>query len=93
MNKTKVYYAGIDDWNRPVFRSVFNSREYYCDVFNLFDYHENEAVVLAFYEERGTASICYKGTMFDSEPDGDPADVEVVTRDVAIKLMRKEKEE
>ena len=93
MNKTKVYFSGIDGWNRPVFRSIFNSREYYCDVYNLFDYNETEAVVLAFYEVRGTASICYKGTMFDSEPDGDPADVEIVTRKEAAELHRKEKEE
>lgn len=93
MEKTKVYFAGVDEWNRPVFRSVLNARAYYCDVNHLFDYQATEKEVLEHYGTVGTSGICYKGTRFDSEPYGDPANVEILTREAAHELLKERKEE
>ena len=90
----KVYFAGVDDWNRPTFRSVTKKNVYYCDVFNLFDWGESEETILAFYEKRGTRSICYKGNTFDAEPQGDPENppmIEIVTRKAAVEMRKEEK--
>ena len=86
MKKVQVYFAGVDSWNRPVFKEI-NGKRYYCDVFNLFNYNESEDKVLAFYEQRGTSSICFKGYQFESEPDGDPAVVEILTRKQAKDVL------
>lgn len=76
----KIFYVGVDDWNRPTFRSVENRREFYCDVFNLFDYYTPEDKIIEFY---GTepVELNYKGWCFDSEPMGDPTQVVIVFRD------------
>ena len=88
--KIKVYFAGVDEWNRPVFRSVQNKHSYYCDVVHLVDYKAKEEEVLAHYAAVGTAGICYKGTRFDSEPMGDPAEVELVTLETAHKMLKEQ---
>lgn len=90
MMKIKVYFAGVDEWNRPVFRSVQNKHSYYCDVVHLVDYKAKEEEVLANYAAVGTAGICYKGTRFDSEPMGDPAEVELVTRKEAYEMLKEQ---
>lgn len=89
MMKIKVYFAGVDEWNRPVFRSVHNKQAYYCDVVHLVDYKAKEEEVLAHYAAVGTSGITYKGTRFDSEPMGDPAEVELVTRSEASEMLKK----
>lgn len=89
MAKVKVYYAGVDEWNRPVFKEIAGKR-YYCDVFHLFDYNAPEEEVLKWYASAGTSAICYKGSRFDSEPEGDPADVEIVTRKEAKEMICKQ---
>ena len=91
MKKVQVYFAGVDSWNRPVFKEI-NGKRYYCDVFHLFDYGVSEDKVLALYESSGTASICYKGSRFDSEPDGEPAEVEILTHKQAKDILYRYKE-
>lgn len=82
MNEPKqVFYVGIDDWNRPTFRSVTNRREFFCDVVNLFDYYTPEDEIIDFYGTEPTELLCYKGPCFDSEPMGDPERVVIVFRD------------
>lgn len=86
----KIYFSGVDEWNRPVFRSVLNKHSYYCDVTNLFDYGITEEKVLEFYATVGTAGIIYKGTCLDSEPAGDHVEVELVTRKMAAEMLKKQ---
>lgn len=85
--KVKVYFAGVDDWDRPTFRAVFDKTKYYCDIYKLFDYDATEEKILSWYSLVGTAAIFYKGSRFDSEPMGSPADVEIVTRAEAVKML------
>lgn len=88
-NVRKVYFVGVDDWNRPTFRSAYRKNVYYCDVYNLFDWGEDEETILAFYKEHGTRSICYKGNTFDAEPQGDPENppmVELLTHKQVMEM-------
>ncbi len=85
--KSKVYFVGVDDWNRPVFREI-GTRRYFCDTDNLVRYDAKEEEIIDRYKRIGTASICYKGSSFDAEPMGDPADVEILTKVEAEKLLR-----
>ena len=78
MKKVQVYFAGVDYWNRPVFKDI-NRKRYYCDVFHLVNYNATEDEVLGCYKEVGTAGICYKGTDFESEPSGTHAEVELLS--------------
>lgn len=66
----KVKFAGIDSWNRPVFKSLDKPKHFYGDVHTLFSYGATEAEVL----ELVTAdNLCYFGSKFDCEPYGTPA--------------------
>ena len=85
--KVKVYFAGVDDWERPTFRAIFDKTKYYCDIYKLFDYNTTEEKNLSWYSLVGTAAIFYKGSRFDSEPMGSPAEVEIVTRKEAVKML------
>lgn len=87
----KVYFAGIDYWNRPVFRAVFKKCAYYCDVVHLVDYGTtNEEKLLEYYNTVGTAGIIYKGTSFEAEPAGDHVEVELVTRKEAYEMVKEQ---
>ncbi len=88
--KIKVYFAGVDEWNRPEYRSVSNKHSYYCDVVHLVDYKAKEEEVLAHYAAVGTSCITYKGTRFDSEPMRDPVEVELVTRKEAFEMLKEQ---
>lgn len=85
--KVKVYFAGVDYWNRATFREVFDEEKYYCDIYKVFDHNTTEEKIIAWYSCVGTAAISYKGNSFDSEPWGDPAKVEIVTREEAAKMV------
>lgn len=85
--KVKVFFVGIDYWNSPTFREVLDEENYYCDPYKLFDYNTTEEKILAWYSFVGTAAIFYKGNSFDSEPLGSPANVEIVTREEAAKMV------
>lgn len=84
-----MYFVGVDEWNRPTFREI-STRRYFCDTDNLVRYDAKEEEIIDRYKRIGTASICYKGSSFDAEPMGDPADVEILTRVEAKKLLRPE---
>lgn len=92
--KEQVYFVDVDEFNRPTFRSVNRSDRYYCDTDNLFNYNVAESAVLDWYQKyQGRESaICYKGRKFDSEPDGTPAQVEIVTKAKAFELRKANKE-
>ena len=87
--KSKVYFVGVDDWNRPVFREI-GTRRFFCDTDNLVSYDAKESDVIDKYKAIGTDTICYKGSSFDAEPMGDPADVEILTKVETEKLLRPE---
>lgn len=64
---TPIYFVGIDDFNRPVFRHVLNKKAYFGNLNILFPYGEGEASVL----EKVTAeSLEYFGDHFGCEPHG-----------------------
>lgn len=80
----KVEFVGIDEWNRPVFKSISQviemdngekSYAYFCDVNTLFDYGTNEREV---YEKKNTLYLCYKGCRFGSEPMGTDMPYEII---------------
>lgn len=87
--KSKVYFVGVDDWNRPVFREI-GTRRFFCDTDNLVSYDAKESDVIDKYKAIGTDTICYKGSSFDAEPMGDPADVEILAKVEVEKLLRPE---
>lgn len=72
--KTKVYFEGIDQWHRPVFRSVL-SRERFCCTDKLFRHGATESEVLDLVDEN---DLTYKGRSFEAEPEGTMADVQIV---------------
>lgn len=86
--KVKIYFAGVDDWNRPTFREVLNKSRYYCDIYKLFDYNTPEDKIMDWYSFVGVAGIVFKGSCFDSEPYGERVNVELVTREEAAKILR-----
>ena len=83
-----VYFVGIDDWGRPVFKEV-NGQRYFCDTEHLFRNDITEKEILEKYDSIGTGTICYKGKGFYSEPEGDSAEVEIVPS--KIQTSKKEK--
>lgn len=85
--KSKVYFVGVDDWNRPVFREI-GTRRFFCDTDNLVSYDAKESDVIDKYKAIGTDTICYKGSSFDAEPMGDPADVEIITKKEACEKYK-----
>ena len=84
--KTLIYFVGIDEWNRPVFKCIA-SKLYFCDTENLFKFDITEKEIVERYKQIGTGTICYKGKHFNSEPEGDGCDVEVVTKEHADKAI------
>lgn len=77
-----IIFAGVDDFNRPVFIATTAPRRFFCDTIHLFAYGVAEQDVLDYYAaipER-LAGICYKGRAFNSEPDGDEVPVRIISR-------------
>lgn len=66
MEKTiKLKFVGIDDWNRPVFKSELG--HYYGSVDKLFEYNADDKTVLS---QLSVDDICYFGSSFNCEPNG-----------------------
>ena len=86
--KYVVCFVGVDEWNRPTFKEVGTRNRYFCDVDNLVRYDATEKEIIDRYNAIGTASICYKGNTFDSEPNGDPVEVEIVPKVEAIRSTK-----
>ena len=83
-NIMKIYFAGVDYWSRPVFKSI-DGKRYFCDTEHLVNGNIKESEILDWYKKNGTSSIVFKGRMFDSEPEGDCVSVEIVTYEEAKK--------
>ena len=64
--KVKLQFAGIDSWNRPVFKSP-NEKAYFGDVNNLFNDEATEVEVL---KKVTIYDLCYFGDHFGCEPMG-----------------------
>lgn len=76
--KTQVVFAGIDMWNRAVFR-VPGRNLFYGSLDMLFAYGEEEDEVIKQLEGK---QLYFFGTEFNCEPDGMPAgNIEIVRRD------------
>jgi hypothetical protein len=72
--KTIVEFEGIDDFNRPVFKSI-NSKERFGSTDILFPYHATESQVL---EKVTEEDLVYFGIYFGCEPYGsDAPDIEI----------------
>lgn len=84
--KTFIYFVGVDEWNRPVFKCDSN-KLYYCDTEHLFDYDVKENEIVEQYKRIGTSTICYKGTQFNSEPAVYDCEVEIVTKEHAKSII------
>lgn len=85
--KVKIYFVGVDEWNRPTFREVLNSSRYYCDICKLFDFNTTEEKIMDWYSLVGVSGIVFKGSCFYSEIYGGRANVELVTRDEASDIF------
>lgn len=75
--KTKIYFVGVDNFNRATFKAV-DKNEYYCTINSLFSEDATELQVLLACHDRPWVDICYKGKHFNSEPDGAPCDIEII---------------
>ena len=72
----KVMFEGIDDFNRPIFKSLMN-RNRFGSVDKLFSYDDTEADVL---KEVAKSYLCFFGTSFGCEHMGSPAgNIAIVT--------------
>lgn len=70
MRKIKIEFYGIDSWNRPIFKSV-ETKSFFGDTDNLFDYDADEEKVIEFYSKNDNIKcLSYFGTKFDCEPLG-----------------------
>lgn len=75
----RIQFAGIDSWNRPVFRSLDKPYKYYGSVVILFDYEDTEKTVLEKIDEE---SLCYFGEVFGCEPMGTNAgNIKIIKRE------------
>ena len=77
MKIEKVKFEGIDDWGRPVFKSLEN-KERYGLTDQLFSHGAKEEYVLRFLGE--TKTLTYFGARFNCEPNGGDYPVEVFTK-------------
>ena len=84
LKELKVVFYGVDDWDRPVFRDVYGQdgkyhygNKFFGDTDNLFHGFEK---LMERYKE-GTDSLCYFGSYFGCEPDGDNP------KDLGVKLI------
>ena len=60
----KLYFCGIDNWNRPIFK---NEDKYYGSVMMLFDYEATKEEVLNILQ---VENLEYFGRSFGCEPQG-----------------------
>lgn len=73
----RVQFAGIDSWNRPIFKSLDKKRHFYGSVRILFGYEANEEEVLA---RMTVDDLVYMGSSFGCEPYGIPVDNLTIVR-------------
>jgi hypothetical protein len=76
MKTVKIRFAGVDSWNRPVFKSIDKPGRYFGSVIELFDMGATESDVLA---KIGEDDLVYFGDCFDCEPMGSASgNIEIV---------------
>lgn len=69
----KIKFVTIDDWNRPIFKSLDKSKRYYLsDVNNLFNYGTSEEQIKEFYKDLKPLReyITLHGICIDVDPHG-----------------------
>ena len=70
----EIKFVTIDDWNRPIFKPIDESKHYYLsDVGNLFDYGTTEEQIKDFYKDVSDHLgdyILYHGRYIDTDPNG-----------------------
>ena len=79
-----VTYENIDDWNRPVFKSI-KSRSRFGSLDILFPYQEGEETVLTNVSGK---DLLYFGNRFNCEPMGESTEepIEIITNKEAMRL-------
>lgn len=76
MKTIKIKFAGIDSWNRPVFKSIEKPYSYFGSVMELFNHDATEEQVLEKIDED---DLVYFGGRFNCEPMGSPSgNIEIV---------------
>ncbi len=66
----KVKFAGIDNWNRPIFRSTQYPKNFFGSISKLFNHDTSREEVLNSVLE---SDLCFFGNSFGCEPMGTPA--------------------
>ena len=84
LKELKVVFYGVDDWDRPIFRDVYEKdgkywygNKFFGDTYNLFRGFEK----LIEHYKAEINSLCYFGSSFGCEPDGDRPE------DLGVKLI------
>ena len=67
----EVKFAGIDDWNRPVFKAT-DTNKHYGSTDILFDYGSSQDDVLKIIE---ASNLLYFGDSFNCEPFGSEPEI------------------
>jgi hypothetical protein len=63
----KVQFCGIDDWGRPIFKSLSREKAFFGSIDKLFGYEEEENEVLKAVD---AGDLLYFGSRFNCEPMG-----------------------
>lgn len=91
----KIYFYGIDEWNRPCFK-VLDEKMFFGDTDHLFDYGASEEDVQEYYKDLLDINnyLCYFGNYFDCEPYGLlPSEMDIqltwITKEEATRLLKK----
>lgn len=82
--ETRICFAGIDSWNRPVFGEVLKNKngkdiwgkKFFGSTDNLYSYGEELKVISDFKGKENT--LCYFGDHFDCEPMGTSPETKLV---------------
>ena len=74
LKEIKIVFFGIDEWNRPIFREVYEQDGKYWYKQRFFgdtDHLYREAIDAIKDYKKGTDNLCYFGQFFGCEPCGD----------------------
>lgn len=74
----RVKFYGVDNFHRPVFKSLDIKKRFYGNVHILFNYDSSEEEVLKLINED---NLTYFGSKFDCEPWGTSAENLVIVKE------------